>query len=298
MEAKADIRFGDLPSSAHAERRPGAIGRLFRLAAAVVIALCALYLLSLPAHGKSLVMGGTGPALGVVKQLAIAFQAQHPESMIRVLPSIGTGGAVRGMAEGRLDLGLGGRPIKQKEKVHGLIEIPFARTPLVFAVHRSMPVNSITTEQIRAFLLGQKRRWPDGRRSRPVVRPVTDSETLLLQQQAPTLAPALDRAVRTPGTQIAMTAQENAELVARTPGAFGYTTLTLLISERPPLKALVYDGVEPSLENLANGSYPFAKTLYMITRPDPDPQVEQFIGFVQSAQGAEILRRFGNLPVK
>ena len=280
-----------------AARQTGLKG-LLRSGLASGFALFSLLLPLTPVCGETLVVGGTGAALGVMQRLADAYQADHPGTRIRVLPSMGTGGAIRATAKGKIDLGLGGRRIGDKERGYGLVEIPYARSPLVFVVPRELPVSNITTEEIIAFYQGRQRHWPGGERCRPIVRPPGDSETLALRSQAPVLSHALDQILQTPGIRITMTAQENAEVIGGTRGSFGYSTLTLLLSERPPLKVLSYNGVEATPENLTNGSYPFYKTLYMMTRPKPDPAVARFMEFVKSRQGEEILRRFGNLPLQ
>mgnify|MGYP002138780563 CR=1 FL=1 len=77
-------------------------------------------------------------------------------------------------------------------------------------------------------------------------------------------------------------------------GAMGPSTLALMISEKRALKALALDGVAPSAQTIANGSYPLVKHVLMVTGPKSPPEAQAFVTFVQSAPGREILRQTGH----
>jgi len=62
----------------------------------------------------------------------------------------------------------------------------------------------------------------------------------------------------------AVTDQESAESIEKIPGAFGSTTLAQLLTEKRAIKALRFNGVEPSPGTLAEGSYPYFKPLFVV----------------------------------
>ena len=78
------------------------------------------------------------------------------------------------------------------------------------------------------------------------------------------------------------------------PGALGVTTLALIVSEHRPLRPLTLNGVEATVGNGASGKYSHAKPYYLLTRADSSPAVKQFIAFMQSPAGRDILIRNGN----
>ena len=82
------------------------------------------------------------------------------------------------------------------------------------------------------------------------------------------------------------------------PGSLTTATLTSILAENRSLTPIAIDGVASTLENLANGSYPIFKTLYLVTRPKVSPLALDFIRFTQSPAGASILRNTGNLALK
>ena len=67
-----------------------------------------------------LVIGGTGTALGGMQLLAKAFSEDHPEIKTVVLPSLGSGGGIKALGAGKIDLSLSARPLKDKESATGL----------------------------------------------------------------------------------------------------------------------------------------------------------------------------------
>jgi phosphate transport system substrate-binding protein len=239
-------------------------------------------------------MSGMGAALGSVRMLGAAFATQHPGVVIKMLPSVGTSGAIRAVSKGAIDVGIGGRPMTGDERGLGLTAVAFAKTPIVFAVRKDNPVKNLRTRDVIRMIGGQELKWPSGARIRPVLRPASDTETLVIKAVSPEVGKAIDAVLLRGGALVAVTAQEAADLIEKTPGAFGISSLALIRSERRPLKPLAYNGVDPSPETVADGTYPFVATCYFVTRPAPSPLIRQFIEFARSTEGRRILEAAGN----
>jgi phosphate transport system substrate-binding protein len=97
---------------------------------------------------------------------------------------------------------------------------------------------------------------------------------------------------------VATTDHDAADVIETVPGAFGGTTLSLVVSEKRALRVLALDGVVPSVRNMANRSYPYSKTFFMVTGKNPPAAVRRFIDFVRSPAGAAILTRNGQAAVR
>ena len=96
-----------------------------------------------------------------------------------------------------------------------------------------------------------------------------------------------------------MTDQESADLISRVPGAIGTSSLSLIITEEKPIKALKLDGIAPTAENLLNKTYPMNKKLYLIYNKNPSsPQLHAFIDFIYSDKGQSILLNTGHLTIR
>jgi phosphate transport system substrate-binding protein len=63
------------------------------------------------------------------------------------------------------------------------------------------------------------------------------------------------------------------------------------------VKALKVNGVAPTLENVASGTYPLVKTLTFVFKEDKlNPVARAFVDFVRSPEGERILTANGYLP--
>ena len=127
-----------------------------------------------------------------------------------------------------------------------------------------------------------------------MLRPIGDSDSEFIKAMSPAMRDAKSAAERRKGMVFAVTDQEAARAIENVPGAVGPSTLALLISEKRALKPLALDGVVPSAQTIANGSYPLAKTLLIVTGPKSPPEAHGFVAFVQSAAGRDILRQSGH----
>jgi phosphate transport system substrate-binding protein len=289
-------RRGSLPKN---EKNVEKMSRMNGLARRVSVALMAAVVCqpSLAFAGEVLKIGGTGGAVGTVKRLAAAYGRSHPDVKFEVLPSLGSGGAVKAISRGALDIGLISRPLRESERFPGLEVREFAVTPFVFATSTACPMTDITTGELVEVYGGETQRWPCGRRVRLVLRPAGDSDTAVLRGISPALSEAVDSALARPGMFVAMTDQEAADALDGSPERFGATTLALIVSEDRQVRILALNGVTPSLQGLADGSYPLSKTFSFVTSGRPSRQGAAFIDFVFSPEGRKIVKESGSLPV-
>ena len=239
-------------------------------------------------------IGGTGNALGTMEQLGKAYAKGNPGTKVTVLPSLGSGGGIKAVASGAIDIGVSSRPLKEEERQLGLVESEYARTPFVFAVPAKSRVIAISSGQIADLYSGRTEAWPDGGRVRLVLRPAGDGDSVQIRKMNAAIGAALTHAEAIPGIKFATNDQENAGDIERIPGAFGATTLALITSEDRPLRALELDGVAPTVANAAAGRYPHFTRLYLITRSNPAADPQRFIAFLRSREGGDLLVRNGN----
>ena len=262
-----------------------------------IVAAAALLASGSPAHAEELRASGTGSALGTLRRLAAAFEAANPGHRLNVLPSVGSSGTFRAVAGGALDVGVAGRGPGPGERALELEARPVARTPLVLAVGPRTRAAGITAGELVRALRGELRQWPGGGPLRLVLRPPGDVDTQLLRAVSPEMAAAVDGALSREGAVVADTNQECNELLARTPGAVGLSSLAQILTEDRPVTALAWNGVAPTLANLRSGAYPLAKTLFVVTRAPPSPTVRSFLSFLAGPAGRAVLEASGNLAV-
>jgi len=253
-----------------------------------------MLLIFLPVNAsEEIVVGGSGGDLETFRILAKAFKKHHSDSHIKVLSSIGSGGAVRGVASGRVDIGLMARPINDKEKKHGLTIIHYADTALVYVVGKSQDISNVSINDLKNIYKGDNPVIG----LRPILRPKSDSDTLLLEKKLPDLIPSLLIAYKRKGIPTGMTAQSTSQMVESIDQVIATSTLSLIMTEKPDIKVLSLEGVSPTAENIASGRYPLRKQLYLVHGSEVTEQAQLFISFIMSGEGQQALDKTGHFPV-
>jgi phosphate transport system substrate-binding protein len=260
----------------------------------------AIFLLSLVAglvgiaNAEEIKIGGTGNALGSMRLMGDAFSAKFPDIKVTVLGSIGTSGAIKGVPKGDIGIGVSSRPLTAEESATGLIATEYARTLTVFAVSNKSKVTAITSSQLAEIYNGSLGKWPDGTTIRPVLRQPGDDNTKQVRSISPDVEKALSTAENREGLAHAFIDQEAADKIESIPGAIGISTLALIKSEGRSLRPLIFNGVEPTVKNGANGAYPLIKHFYFLTLKDPVPAVQKFMAFANSPAGQDLLTKNGH----
>jgi phosphate transport system substrate-binding protein len=263
------------------------------------VAFLAMLFLSGPrgAAAETIRISGTDGAIGTIRILGEAFRKTNPGIRIELLPGMGSNGSVKALLAGRLDIGLSGRALSGEERAQGVVETRYARTPFVFAVNSALRMTGLTSEGLAGIYAG-KRDWDNGKRIRLVLRPQADSDIAVLKGMSPAMSAAVDVALRRKGMIVATTDHDAADAIESVPGAFGGTTLSLVLSEKRALRVLALDGVVPSVRTMADRSYPYGKTFFMVTKNNPPASVRRFIDFVRSPAGVAILAKYGQGAVR
>lgn len=242
-------------------------------------------------------IGGTGSALGAMKQLAEAYEKSHPGIRIRILPSLGSTAGIKAALGGGIDLALASRSLLESERLQGAVEVEYARSPFVFITNAKVIKKDVTIRELESIYTNPAASWPDGSRIRLILRPETDIDTKLVRSLSPGMEQAVKAALGRPGMIMAITDQEATNAVIRTPGALGWGTLTEINSENRPVNLLSFNGVKPSIKASADSSYPLVKVFYLVTTAKTPAKARQFAEFVRSPAGRRILISTGNLVV-
>ena len=150
---------------------------------------------------------------------------------------------------------------------------PIGRDALVFMANRSNPVRSLTREQIVAIYSGAMTNWAQ--------TGGTDQEITAFQRPKGSGSQSLMDKLAMRGTPMAeaptsyyISEMEGLlETVAsydNTGGALGYSVYYYArnMYQKPELRFMAVDGVEPSTETIRDGSYPYVNDFYAAIRKD------------------------------
>ena len=64
------------------------------------------------------------------------------------------------------------------------------------------------------------------------------------------------------------------------------------------IKFLSLNNIYPSKENIANDTYPFAGSFYAVIRSDYSSEVKQFVEWMKSSEGQELVEKVGYVKTK
>lgn len=256
--------------------------------------LLALLIAGPAVAADTLRFGGTGTAAGLLRQVGAEFTAASGVKLA-IVSSLGSSGAIRALADGKLDIAVSARPLKADEIAAGLRQLTVLRTPYVLATSQQKP-NSLKVADLPKIYSAQSPAWGDGTPIRIILRPRSETDTELLGALFPGMDKAIEALRQRPEVPIAATDQDNASLAERVPGSLTGTTLAQIKTEGRNLRVVPLDDVEPTLVTFESGRYPFAKKLYFVAHASESADVRKFIDFLQSPQGMKALRDAETLP--
>jgi len=254
-------------------------------------------LLATPVLGADPVrINGSGSGLHMLKPLIEAYSKANPEAQFEMDKPLGSSGSIKALMAGVVDIAVSSRALKPEESQAGATLEKYGQTPLALVAHKGVTKKDLTTQELVDIFAGKTQNWPDAQPIRLVLRPVEDADTKLLRKLSPEMDAAITSAQERPGMTIAVTDPEAVEAIAKTPGSLGASGLTGVIVERLPLAVINLNGVAPTPETLAKGSFPFAKALDFVTINTALPEAaKKFLAFVYSPEGRKVAEAAGVL---
>ena len=78
--------------------------------------------------------------------------------------------------------------------------------------------------------------------------------------------------------------------------AIGYASFGMVNQNEGKLIPLKVDGVEPTKENIVNGSYKISRPLIVVKKGSLSPEQQAFMDMVTSEKGAKIIEEMGFVP--
>ena len=248
--------------------------------------------------GKVVIKGSNtiGEELG--PRLIAEYKKDHPAADF-ALETKGTGYGFAALMAGQCDLAAASRPPIKDE-----LELAEARGfqfndytigaySVAVVVNANAPVKDLTRDQVRDIFTGVITNWNAlGGPDLPIHICIRDpiSGTYLGFREL-----ALENKPYGHGMKTFTSYQGIAQAVAQEAAGIGYVSLDL--ASQPGVKAVSIGGVAPTTAAVNDGKYPYARKLQFYTRKGSDtgPAVE-FVQFVQSAKGQEVLKQMGYVP--
>ena len=238
---------------------------------------------------------GSGSNLPSARMLASAFAEEgRPRPVVH--PSIGSGGGIRALLDGVIDVALISRPLAARERELGLVAVPYARMPVIVAVNGDVPDPGIGAKELLDIYSGERRMWSDGSRVVVLQREQGDSSHRAVAEVFPEFAAVNEVAYRQGRWRVLYHDAAMRDALSSTEGALGLHGSGDLPDDGR-FRPLLIDGVAPTLDNVSSGAYPFTKELAFVTRGAPRGVVAELIEFAHSPRGQELIVELGAVPI-
>ena len=240
--------------------------------------------------GSINISGGTAH-IPVMTEAARRIMDKNPDINITVTGG-GSGVGVQQVGEGLVDIGNTGRPLKEGEiEQYGLVTFPFAIDGVAVAVNPKNQVGELTKAQLKDVFAGTITNWKDlGGADAGInlyVREDGSGTREVFEEMA------LEKGKAAPSANVVNSNGAMKTAISQDENAIGYVGIGHLDDN---IKGLVLDGMTPNQANAADGSYKITRLLYMNTKGRPEGLLKDFIDYIYSGEGQEIIRGAAYIP--
>ena len=263
----------------------------------ICIALAAVMALSLVACGGNDGLSGKVATDGstsmqkVIMSLKETFEGENAGVEVTYNPT-GSGAGIAAVAEGRCDIGLSSRNLKNSEKEQGLVGTILAYDGIAVIINPENTVENLTVEQIAAIYTGEITNWAEVGGIDAEIVPIgreAGSGTRGGFEEIVGVEDACRYRQELTATGDVITA------VSQNPGAIGYASLA---SVKDTVKAIKVGGVAPSEETVKDETYAIQRPFVLVTKADTEltGAAKAFFDFITSEAAREVITAAGVVP--
>lgn len=226
----------------------------------------------------SILAVGSSALQPLVDEASKKFMDQNPNVSIQVQGG-GSGTGLTQVSGGQADIGNSDVFAEEKLEAAAAAELAdhqVAVVAMAAVVNPDVNIDNLTKDQLVKIFKGEVKNWnevggPD-QAIQIVNRPSSSGTRATFEKYA--LGTKTDDL---PGSIQEESSGNVKKLVKETPGAIGYLALSYLDDS---IKAVKYDGVEATVDNVANGTYPVWAYEHMYTKGEPNEVVKAFLEYM------------------
>ena len=224
----------------------------------------------------------------VINSLGESFMAANKDVKFTYNPT-GSGSGIQAVTEGRCDIGLSSRALKDDEKASGLVETVLAYDGIAIVVSPENPVSDLDVDTIAKIYTGEITNWKDVGGD--------DAEIVLIGREAG--SGTRDGFESITGTKDACAYRQELtstgdviNTVSQNPNAIGYASLSAVGES---VKALTVGGVKASEATVKDGSYVVQRPFVLVTKEGTElsPAAQAFFDDAISPEVADIIANAG-----
>lgn len=228
----------------------------------------------------------------VVGFLSEAYMEEHEGIKVTYNPT-GSSSGIQAVAEGRCDIGLASRDLKEEETAD-LQGTVIAIDGIGIIVHPDNPVTDLTIEQIGKIYTGEITNWKEvGGSDAPIV--------CIGREAASGTRDGFEEVTGTKDkcqySQELTSTGDVVQTVSGNPNAIGYASIA---SANDTVRTVSVEGVAPTTETIQNGEYKVQRNFVFVTKKDAtlSDAAQEFFDFATSSQADSLITEAGAVPIK
>ena len=228
----------------------------------------------------------------VIGALGEAFMEQNKGVTFTYNPT-GSGSGITAVGEGRCDIGLSSRALKDDEKASGLKETLLALDGIAVIVNPANPVSDLDVETIAKIYTGEITNWKEVGGN--------DAEIVLIGREAGSgtrdgFESITDTKDSCKYRQELTSTGDVITTVSTNPDAIGYASLAAL---KDNVKALTVGGIAPTEDTVKDGSYVIQRPFVLVTKDGAElsTAAQAFFDYATSADAADLIAAAGAVAV-
>jgi phosphate transport system substrate-binding protein len=266
---------------------------------AAVVALVVLFFAFSGRQAASAVIAGSTSVLPYVEILAEEYFALYPDKIIDVQGG-GSSAGIMAVLSGIADLGMSSRELRPSEE-ELLWKIEIAKDGLAIITNPNNPVDSLTGDQLKGIYTGSITNWEDVGGNDARIHVIAREEGSGTRGAFEELM-KMDFYNRITSKAIVMNSNGAVrQLVSGDDNSIGFISLGLVnTGYGEPVKAVSIDGVDATPDNVRNEDYKLFRSFLLVAvkQPQRDSPAWQFINFIFTEEGQQILAREGLVAMK
>jgi len=246
-------------------------------------------------ESKTLSLAGSTTVEPIASRVAEVYMEEHPDAKVTVQGG-GSSTGIKMVGEGTADIGNASRKIKDKEKdlYPDLVGSIIAYDGIAIVVHPSNTVTNITKQQLQDIYAGKITNWNELGGEDMEIVVITRAEGSGTRDTFIELVMNKGKIEETPSVLQKPSNGAVKAAVAGNENAIGYIGLGYVDSS---VKTVKIGGVLPSPATVKGGTYPISRALYMYTKGTPSGLAKDFIDFILSKEGQNIVEEIGFIRI-
>ena len=259
---------------------------------------------------QTIINKGSDTMVNLALAWAEAYTAQYPEVRISVTGG-GSGTGIAALINGTVDIANASRAMKPEEveraRANGIepVEHIVADDAIAVVANPTNPVSALTIDQLSDIFTGKITRWHEvGGEDRPIVLLSRESNSgthIYFLEHVIRKGEKENQSLFSPDTLLMPSSEGISVEVRQNPNAIGYDGLGYVTPDQKTIKVARRAGepyIPPSIETVTEGSYPIARSLYMYTSGQPTGIIREYLDWITSAEGQEIVEELGFVPLQ